>query len=934
MLVWLLQESDRMLVMLTAAAVLVLGGASAQEPIRVQFSVLENIGRNAYVGNVASSANLQALVPQEHEENVKFQLLDTDTNEYASSFFIDPQSSDVRVYSAIDREQVHACAYSATCTLTVRVLAVSESADFDFFQIVLCDITVEDRNDNAPRFAIDEITLSIPEDAPVMSQVPVQAADDRDAPENGISHYSLISVDVPQFSLVQTNDSSGLLSIYVRVSEPLDRESRDSFRLVIAAYDRGNKSGTLAVHVNIVDANDNQPAFTQPEYRVSVPEDTAVGDVVARVTAVDADWAHNADILYALQARSQAAHGAVFHVNDSSGHIRLTRALDFELTQRYTLYVTAQERYHDTLPVEAVVIISVVDMNDNAPRVTINAVTQSGNLEIRENAAVGTVIGLISTDDPDTGPGGQYDCSLHNNNNNNFRLTATSSSRSDFKIATNANFDREAQNQYSLLFVCADRGEPVQSSSLDVRISVLDENDNAPRFSQQLYNLTIAENNVVGATLLQVHAADDDFGENAQVEYGVNPDAVPYIAIEPRTGTVTARVAFDYEQYHSLSLGVTARDQGEPAHTATAVLNIAVLNVNDEPPVFQQSRYHFRLPEDTPRGSYVNTVHINSRDSAPAAVNFTIDDDSPYAHLFRVDPTGNLFTVTTLDADVGTTNLYELRVLAVDSEYEHLRSQALVIIEVQDVNDNAPIIQYPSPNNSTVYVTSDVALGHVLAAIRAVDGDRDQQTNARLAYSLQRSQYSEYFACDAYSGQIRTARSLAEFTSVVMTLEVAVVDAGPVPLSDNASLTVVVNASLPRSDNSKTQSLADNGNVVIVTSVAVVSGVLIVLLVIAIVALQRKDQLGLDSKRKRMAALFSWQKSEMSGVPQPSYSEQGHDDKALDTDHYQIERHSAHVSTSAFHIRDAVSYVGPHTSRKNIITGMINFASCSSDTHM
>ena len=169
MLVWLLQESDRMLVMLTAAAVLVLGGASAQEPIRVQFSVLENIGRNAYVGNVASSANLQALVPQEHEENVKFQLLDTDTNEYASSFFIDPQSSDVRVYSAIDREQVHACAYSATCTLTVRVLAVSESADFDFFQIVLCDITVEDRNDNAPRFAIDEITLSIPEDAPVMS---------------------------------------------------------------------------------------------------------------------------------------------------------------------------------------------------------------------------------------------------------------------------------------------------------------------------------------------------------------------------------------------------------------------------------------------------------------------------------------------------------------------------------------------------------------------------------------------------------------------------------------------------------------------------------------------------------------------------------------------------------------------------------------------
>jgi len=65
-------------------------------------------------------------------------------------------------------------------------------------------------------------------------------------------------------------------------------------------------------------------------------------------------------------------------------------------------------------------------------------------------------------------------------------------------------FDRESRSNYQLSVICCDLGAPSLSSQTDIRVRIIDENDVAPTFDRKLYHVRVAENNQVGADILQV----------------------------------------------------------------------------------------------------------------------------------------------------------------------------------------------------------------------------------------------------------------------------------------------------------------------------------------------------------------------------------------------------------------------------------------------
>ncbi|OXB60580.1 UNVERIFIED_CONTAM: hypothetical protein H355_015754 [Colinus virginianus] len=187
------------------------------------------------------------------------------------------------------------------------------------------------------------------------------------------------------------------------LAKALDREEAAFHELLLTASDGGEpaRTGTARIRVVVLDANDNAPAFSQAVYSVRVPEDVPVGSTLLSVTATDPDDGIYRDVKYSLRKITKKT-SMLFKLEPDTGEIMLTRNLDFEVEYSYELEVQAHDGggLFDT----AKVSISVTDVNDNAPEISV----RSALSEISEDAAPGTVVALVHVQDRDSGGNGEF----------------------------------------------------------------------------------------------------------------------------------------------------------------------------------------------------------------------------------------------------------------------------------------------------------------------------------------------------------------------------------------------------------------------------------------------------------------------------------------------------------------------------------------------
>ncbi|XP_042564400.1 protocadherin beta-16-like isoform X37 [Clupea harengus] len=531
----------------------------------LSYSIPEEMKRGAVVGNIAKDLGLNARGLSQRSARI-------DLNGNRKRFCeLNIETGELVISERIDREEI--CGSKSSCPLKYELVL---EKPLELHGILL---QIQDINDNSPHFPNDDIKLSIPESAIKDARFPLDVAQDSDVGRNGIKSYSLEKND--HFSLaVQTNSDGEKYSGLV-LDKELDREEQQELSLLLTAVDGGSpqKSGSATIHVTVLDANDNLPIFSQPVYKVSLPENSALGTVVLCVTATDADEGANGEVTYEFSLISSKA-AKLFIIDTMTGEIRVAGPIDFEDEPDYEIRVQAKDGFG--LASTAKVIVDITDVNDNAPVINVKSL----NNLIPENATPGTEVGIIHVQDEDSEGNSQVHCTIQQNVP--FKLIP--SIKKYYSLVTTNELDREQVTSYNITLIATDEGSPPLSSSKTIHLSVSDVNDNPPVFEEQSYSAYVTENNKPGSSVCSVTARDPDWRQNGTVFYSLLPSEVngvpvsSYLSINGDTGVIHAVRPFDYEQFRSFKVQVVARDNGSPPLSSNMTVSVFITDENDNSP--------------------------------------------------------------------------------------------------------------------------------------------------------------------------------------------------------------------------------------------------------------------------------------------------------------------------------------------------------------
>lgn len=327
----------------------------------------------------------------------------------------------------------------------------------------------------------------------------------------------------------------------------MDREKQSDYRLVLTAVDGGNppRSGTAELRVSVLDVNDNAPAFQQSSYRISVLESAPAGMVLIQLNASDPDLGPSGNVTFSFSGHTPDRVRNLFSLHPTTGKLTLQGPLDFESENYYEFDVRARDGGSPAMEQHCSLRVDLLDVNDNAPHITVTS--ELGTLP--ESAEPGTVVALISVQDPDSGSNG--DVSLRIPDHLPFALK--SAFRNQFSLVTAGPLDREARSSYDIMVTASDAGNPPLSTHRTIFLNISDVNDNPPSFFQRSHEVFVPENNRPGDLLCSLAASDPDSGLNALISYSLleprNRDvsASSFISLNPQTGAVHATRSFDYE---------------------------------------------------------------------------------------------------------------------------------------------------------------------------------------------------------------------------------------------------------------------------------------------------------------------------------------------------------------------------------------------------
>ncbi|XP_009977174.1 PREDICTED: protocadherin-17, partial [Tauraco erythrolophus] len=555
---------------------------------------------------------------------------------------VDGESGLLYTKQRIDREAL--CRRSAKCQLSLEVFANDQ-------EICMIKVEIQDLNDNAPAFPSDQVDMDISENAAPGTRFPLTSAHDPDAGDNGLRTYLLTRDDYGLFSLDVKSRGDGTKFPELVIQKPLDREEQSHHTLVLTALDGGDppRSGTVQINVRLIDSNDNSPVFEAASYVVELPENAPLGTPVIDLNATDADEGTNGEVLYSFSGYAPERVRDLFSIDPQSGLIRVKGNLDYEESGLIEIDVQARDLGPNPIPAHCKVTVRLIDRNDNAPTIGFVSVRQGA---LSEAAPPGTVIALVRVTDRDSGKNGQLQCRVLGGGGGPGAVPFTLEENYDnfYTVVTDRPLDREAQDEYNVTIVARDGGNPPLNSTKSFSVRILDENDNPPRFSKNLYVLQVPENNIPGEYLGSVLAQDPDLGQNGTVSYSILPGHVgdvsiyTYVSVNPTNGAIYALRSFNYEQTKHFEFRVLAKDSGSPHRESNATVRVTVLDVNDNAPLIVlpaliNDTAELQVPRNAGVGYPVGTVRALDSDFGESGrLTYEIVEGNE-EHLFEMDPT-------------------------------------------------------------------------------------------------------------------------------------------------------------------------------------------------------------------------------------------------------------------------------------------------------
>ncbi|XP_041110820.1 cadherin EGF LAG seven-pass G-type receptor 1 isoform X2 [Polyodon spathula] len=532
-------------------------------------------------------------------------------------------------------------------------------------------VQVVDINDNAPMFVSTPFQSTVLENVPVgYSVIHIQAID-ADAGENSRLEYRVI--DTPPNFPFTINNSTG----WITVSVELDRETVDFYNFGIEARDHGTPvmSTSASVSITVRDVNDNTPTFTEKVYCLRINEDAVVGSSVLTVVAIDRDV--NSVVTYQISSGNTRNRFAITS-QSGGGLITLALPLDYKQERQYVLTITASD---GTRADTAQVFVNVTDANTHRP------VFQNFNnpVSIYEDKPIGTTVVVISAVDEDTGENARITYVMEDNIPQ-FKIDSDSGA-----ITTQMELDYEDLASYTLAIIARDNGIPQKSDTTYVEIIVLDANDNAPQFLRDMYQGNVLEDAPVYTSVLQISASDRDSWVNGRVSYTFQggDDGEGDFMIEQSSGIIRTARKLDRENVPLYNLKAYAVDKGVPPLKAPVEIQITVLDINDNPPVFEKDEFDIYVEENSSVGSIVARIKATDPDEGTNAQIMYQIVEGNIPEVFQLNIfNGDLTALTDLDYETKTEYI-----IVVQATSAPLVSRATVHIRLVDINDNDPVLQ-------------------------------------------------------------------------------------------------------------------------------------------------------------------------------------------------------------------------------------------------
>ncbi|KAF4118315.1 hypothetical protein G5714_000366 [Onychostoma macrolepis] len=585
-------------------------------------------------------------------EPVVYSITTVFPNEYQSNFNIDGRTGVISVTTALDREE--------TDKITVYIQAAQQD-DASKTANAVVSVTIEDVNDNPPKFDQDEYTVSILENSPQDQFVLQTKVTDLDLGGFSTGHFIM---DSDTFII----SNQGVIS--VRSDATLDRETKDSYNIEVIAVDQpvDGLSSTAQVNITVLDVNDNNPQFLPLPDRIEIQEGvytpSSPGEVCV-ISATDSDIGENGRVTIITYS-----HSELFSFRED-GTLLAIEELDRKTQDVYDLVIVAMDHAIPPRNNITTVRISITDANVNAP--VFSSDTYSRSILIKD-AKVGEVLLTVSATDKDDGSNAIISYSFSEESS----MVALDAETGDITLTSDLSEVTEDM-LLTLTAIATDQGTPAQSDEAKVLIHF---KTDGLDFESSSYNFSIKENEPEATIVGKVKALTGS--PLATVSYNMKSHEDVFSVDEE--GTIKALKSLDKEEEEWYILTVEAIDSRTPPNTAETTVSVQVENMN-EAPVFDAEIYNAQIPSNSPYKFPIVKVQASDPDVGESSkLQYSLLEHCP---LLDVEAnTGQLYI---LDVSGFGDSQFTLQVKATDKH--GLFTTTTVMIRVREsASDNAVVI--------------------------------------------------------------------------------------------------------------------------------------------------------------------------------------------------------------------------------------------------